>query len=96
MQRAWVTHHHCPLALLRSVMGGAGMNVNQKKTKMKANNGTNYVVSQAEAPADDGVADEIPRLAKPQSEAEEAQPMEEGAEAEELSAAAEASETEEQ
>ena len=31
MHRAWVTHHHCPLALEQSVMGGAGMNVNQNK-----------------------------------------------------------------
>ena len=30
MHRAWVTHHHCPLALEQSVMGGAGINVNQK------------------------------------------------------------------
>ena len=30
MHRAWVTHHRCPLALEQSVMGGAGMNVNQK------------------------------------------------------------------
>ena len=33
MQRAWVTHHHCPLALEQSVMGGAGINVNPKKIK---------------------------------------------------------------
>ena len=31
MHRAWVTHHYCPLALEQSVMGGAGVNVNQKK-----------------------------------------------------------------
>ena len=31
MPRAWVTHHHCPLALEQSVMGGAGTNVNQNK-----------------------------------------------------------------
>ena len=31
MHRAWVTHHHCPIALEQSVMGGAGINVNQKK-----------------------------------------------------------------
>ena len=30
MQRAWVTHHHCPLALYQSVMGGAGIKVKQK------------------------------------------------------------------
>ena len=30
MHRAWVTHHHCPLALEQSVKGGAGINVNQK------------------------------------------------------------------
>ena len=29
--RAWVTHHHCTLALEQSVMGGAGINVNQKR-----------------------------------------------------------------
>ena len=33
MHRAWVTHHHCPLALEQSVTGGAGTNVNQKKIK---------------------------------------------------------------
>ena len=31
MHRAWVTHHQCPLALEQSVMGGAGINVNQKQ-----------------------------------------------------------------
>ena len=31
MHRARVTHHHCPLALEKSIMGGAGMNVNQNK-----------------------------------------------------------------
>ena len=30
MHRAWFTHHHCPLALEQSVMGGAGINVNKK------------------------------------------------------------------
>ena len=30
MHRAWVTHHHCPLALEQSVMGVAGINMNQK------------------------------------------------------------------
>ena len=29
MRRAWVTHHQCLLALEHSVMGGAGINVNQ-------------------------------------------------------------------
>ena len=33
MHRAWVTHHHCPLALEQSVMGGAGINGNPKKNK---------------------------------------------------------------
>ena len=28
MHRAWVTHHHCPLALEQSVMGGSGINAN--------------------------------------------------------------------
>ena len=36
MRRVWVTHHHCPLALEQSVMGGAGINVNQKKTKINS------------------------------------------------------------
>ena len=31
MHRAWVTHHHCPLALEQSVMGGPGINVNRNK-----------------------------------------------------------------
>ena len=31
MHRAWVTHHHCPLAREHSVMGGAGINVKPKK-----------------------------------------------------------------
>ena len=31
VHRAWVTHHHCPLAPEQSVMGGAGINVNQHK-----------------------------------------------------------------
>ena len=35
MRRAWVTHHHCPLALEQSVMSGAGINVNQKKKYKK-------------------------------------------------------------
>ena len=33
MNRAWVTHHHCPLALKQSVMGGPGINVNRKHKK---------------------------------------------------------------
>ena len=33
MHRALVAHHHCPLALEQSVMGGAGMNVNPKTKK---------------------------------------------------------------
>ena len=28
MHRKWVTHHHCPVALEQSVLGGAGINVN--------------------------------------------------------------------
>ena len=35
MHRAWVTHRRCPLALEQSEMGGAGINVNQKKTIKK-------------------------------------------------------------
>ena len=34
MHRAWVTHHHCPLALEQSVMDGAGINVNLKQIKI--------------------------------------------------------------
>ena len=37
MHRAWVTHHHCPLALVQSVMGGAGINVYHKENKKKCN-----------------------------------------------------------
>ena len=33
MLRAWVTHHHWPLALEQSVMGGAGINVSPNKIK---------------------------------------------------------------
>ena len=35
MHRAWVTHHHCPLAPEQSVMGGAGINVNPNKNNNK-------------------------------------------------------------
>ena len=35
MQRAWVTHHHCLLALLQSVMGGADINLNEQKKENK-------------------------------------------------------------
>ena len=37
IHRAWVTHHHCPLALEQSVTGGAGINVNQKKKTIQYN-----------------------------------------------------------
>ena len=35
MHRAWVTHHHCPLAPGPSVTGGAGIDVKQKKIQNK-------------------------------------------------------------
>ena len=35
MDRAWVTSHHCPLALQQSLMGGAGIIVNETKRKRK-------------------------------------------------------------
>ena len=38
MHRACVTHHHCPLALEQSDMGGAGINVNPKKNKKNHKN----------------------------------------------------------
>ena len=33
MHMAWAAHHHCPLAVQQSLMGGAEINVNQKKQK---------------------------------------------------------------
>ena len=33
VHRAWVTHHHCPLAQEQSLMGGVGINVNPLKKK---------------------------------------------------------------
>ena len=33
MHRAWVIYHHCLLAPEQSVMGGAGVNVNQQKNE---------------------------------------------------------------
>ena len=35
MHRAWVTHHHCSLALEQSLMGGDGINVNPKKKEKR-------------------------------------------------------------